>query len=40
MKHPLDIDLMTMTDHLKQCSLCRRKFYRLMGWPYAPSAPR
>jgi len=31
MKHPLDIEIAEMVDHLKECSLCRKKFARLLG---------
>jgi hypothetical protein len=29
-KHPLDIDLMEIADHLRMCSLCRLKLWRMM----------
>jgi hypothetical protein len=31
MRHPLDIELMDMAEHLKECGLCRLKFARLLG---------
>jgi hypothetical protein len=30
-RHPLDIEIMDMVDHLKECGLCRKKFARLLG---------
>jgi len=36
-KHPLDIELADLADHLQGCSLCRLKFQRLLGLPVFPS---
>ena len=29
-KHPLDVDLVEMADHLRMCGVCRRKLARVL----------
>jgi hypothetical protein len=37
--HPLDVDLVEMGDHLRLCSLCRRKLSRIMYPDFEPDEP-